>query len=322
MDTTVHEKIAELTRRINELARQQTTISNQLLQLINELDALKSSLNTSAAAVPEQPVQPAAQTVVVNQVIESPHQTDTLQSPPVNRTPAAPPVQRTSATTFEEFIGKNVASKVGILVTIIGIFIGAKYAIEHDMVSPVLRVIAGYICGAALIGVAIRLKRKYEAYSSVLMGGGLAVLYFITYIAYSFYHLMPQLTAFLIMLVFTAATVYAALLYNRVIIAHLAQVGAYAIPFLLSDNSGRYAVFFSYIAIINAGILVVSLRKYWKSLFYAAFVLTWIIYLSWYFFSYQHPKHEYLAWTYLSIFFLLFYVTFLAYKIIKKERYE
>lgn len=322
MDTTVHEKIAELTRRITELAQQQTIISNQLLQLINELEALKSNVNASAAVVPEQPEQPALQPVTVNEVIEPP-KAHTLPSSAVHpATAARPSVQRKSATTFEEFIGKNVASKVGILVTIIGIFIGAKYAIEHDMVSPVVRVIAGYVCGAALIGVAIRLKSKYEAYSSVLMGGGLAVLYFITYIAYSFYALMPQLTAFVIMLVFTAATVYAALLYNRVIIAHLAQVGAYAIPFLLSDNSGRYAVFFSYIAIINAGILVVSLRKYWKSLFYAAFVLTWAIYLSWYFFSYRYPEHEYLAWTYLSIFFLLFYVTFLAYKIIKKERYE
>jgi uncharacterized membrane protein len=190
------------------------------------------------------------------------------------------------------------------------------------MVSPIVRVINGYIAGIALVAVAIRLKKKYEAYSSVLMGGGLAVLYFITYTAYSFYQLMPQPVAFALMLIFTAGTVYAALLYNRVIIAHLAQVGAYAIPFLLSDNSGRYAIFFGYIAIINTGILIVSLRKYWKSLFYSAFALTWFIYGFWYSASFDADKHRYIAWTYLSVFFLLFYATFLAYKIIKKEQYE
>jgi uncharacterized membrane protein len=125
------------------------------------------------------------------------------------------------------------------------------------------------------------------------------VLYFITYIAFSFYNLLPLEAAFGMMLVFTAGTVYAALLYDRVIIAHLALIGAYAIPFLLSDNSGRYAVFFGYIAVINTGILVVSLRKYWKSLFYSAFALTWLIYITWFFFSFQYSSHQYIAWTYL-----------------------
>ncbi len=323
MDKTIHEKIEALSRRIQQLSQQQTGISNQLVQLIDELQTLKREVNATGTVMPEQAEQiETIETIEVREVIEAPHRSAPLPpTPPPAQRKAAPVAASRSSTTFEEFIGKNVASKVGILVTIIGIFIGAKYAIDHDLVSPVVRVIAGYVCGAALVVVAMRLKNKYEAYSSVLMGGGLAVLYFMTYIAYSFYGLMPQMAAFALMLVFTAGTIYAALLYNRVIIAHLAQVGAYAIPFLLSDNSGRYAVFFGYIAIINTGILIVSLRKYWKSLFYSAFALTWFIYIFWYFFSYQAAVHSTIAWAYLSIFFLIFYTTFLAYKIIKKEQY-
>jgi uncharacterized membrane protein len=314
MDKTIHEKIEELTRRIHQLAQQQTTISNQLVQLIDELDALKQQVG-STARVTTQPVEKAIKTIDVNEVIEAP----VRQTAPPKV--AAPPSPARSSSSFEEFIGKNVASKVGILVTIVGIFIGAKYAIDHELVSPLVRVINGYVWGAALIGVAIWLKKKYEAYSSVLMGGGLAVLYFITFIAYSFYNMLPLQAAFGMMLVFTAGTVYAAFLYDRVIIAHLALIGAYAIPFLLSDNSGRYAVFFGYIAVINTGILVVSLRKYWKSLFYSSFVLTWVIYITWFLFSFRYGSHQYIAWTYLSIYFLIFYATFLGYKIIKKEQY-
>ncbi|MFL5746039.1 MAG: DUF2339 domain-containing protein [Niastella sp.] len=313
MDKNIHERIEALSRRIQELASRQSVISNQLVHLINELETLKGTVNANDTSLPD-PVTPLqVETIAVKEVIEAP----THHAPP----PPPPRVTTQSSSSFEEFIGKNVASKVGILVTIIGIFIGAKYAIEHNMVSPIVRVINGYIAGIALVTVAIRLKKKYEAYSSVLMGGGLAVLYFITYTAYSFYHLLPQPVAFALMLVFTAGTVYAALLYNRVIIAHLAQVGAYAIPFLLSDNSGRFAVFFGYVAIINTGILVVSLRKYWKSLFYSAFLLTWFIYGFWYFTSFHYQLHRYIAWTYLAIFFLIFYATFLTYKIIKKEQY-
>jgi uncharacterized membrane protein len=314
MDKTIHEKIEELTRRIQQLAQQQTNISNQLVQLINELNVLKQQVGNTTTVTP-QPVEKAVKTVEVNEVIEAPRR----QTSPLK--PALPSSPARSSSSFEEFIGKNVASKVGILVTIVGIFIGAKYAIDHELVSPLVRIINGYVWGAALIGVAIWLKKKYEAYSSVLMGGGLAVLYFITYIAFSFYNMLPLEAAFGMMLVFTAGTVYAALLYDRVIIAHLALIGAYAIPFLLSDNSGRYAVFFGYIAVINTGILVVSLRKYWKSLFYSAFALTWVIYIIWFFFSFRYSTHQYIAWSYLCIFFLIFYATFLAYKIIKKEQY-
>jgi hypothetical protein len=315
MDKTIHEKIEELTRRIQQLAQQQTTISNQLVQLISELDVLKQQVVGSAATVTQQPLEKAVKTIEVNEVIESPRR---QTAPPKVHLPAS---TARSSSSFEEFIGKNVASKVGILVTIIGIFIGAKYAIDHELVSPLVRVINGYVSGAALIAVAIWLKKKYEAYSSVLMGGGFAVLYFITFIAYSFYNMLPLQAAFGMMMVFTAGTVYAAFLYDRVIIAHLALIGAYAIPFLLSDNSGRYAVFFGYIAVINTGILIVSLRKNWKSLFYSSFVLTWIIYISWFFFSFRSGSHQYIAWTYLSIYFLIFYATFLGYKIIKKEQY-
>lgn len=321
MDASIHEKIEELTRRIQQLASQQMAISGQLARLIDELNALKRSVNSTATDVQEESAQITVETVELREVIEAPHRSMPRTPPPPPQRAATPAARPRSNTTLEEFIGKNVASKVGILVTIVGIFIGAKYAIDHNLVSPVVRVINGYVCGAALIAVALRLKKKYEAYSSVLMGGGLAVLYFITYIAYSFYQLIPQLPAFGLMLAFTAGTVYAAFLYNRVIIAHLAQVGAYAIPFLLSDNSGRYAVFFTYIAVINTGILVVSLRKYWKTLFYSAFVLTWVIYLSWYFFSYQYWLHQTIAWTFLVVFFLIFYATFLGYKIINREQY-
>ena len=53
MDKTIHEKIEALSRRIQELAQQQTTISNQLLRLINELDALKLEVNKNAPTATE-----------------------------------------------------------------------------------------------------------------------------------------------------------------------------------------------------------------------------------------------------------------------------
>jgi uncharacterized membrane protein len=316
---SLREKIEELTRRINELAQQQTNVSRQLIQLVNELELIKQQAATSSSVAPE-PLNVPEKVIEFKKPIEAPVQAHKVLTH-IQQRPVARPVKAKSNTTFEEFIGKNVASKVGILVTIVGIFIGAKYAIEHNLVSPVVRILSGYLCGVALVAIAFRLKKKYEAYSAVLMGGGIAVVYFITFIAYSAYNLIPQLPAFGLMLLFTVGTVYVALLFNRVIIAHLGQVGAYAIPFLLSNDSGRYEILFTYIAIINSGILVLSFRKYWKSLFYSAFIVTWLIFSLWFAFTYQQATHFNLAIIFLCIFFGMFYATFLAYKLVKKEQY-
>lgn len=318
---TLQEKIDELTRHISELAAQQTHLGKQLLALMNELDALKKQAGESGLTNAKGPV--AEKVIEYTETITAPSSRPVTPKPgqpgkaPV---PVASSGHQKSKVSFEEFIGKSLASKVGILVTIVGIFIGARYAIEHDLVSPVVRILSGYVCGLVLTGIGLKLKKKYETYSSVLLGGGLCVLYFITYIAWSFYNMLPHVAAFGLMLLFTAAIVYAAILYNRVIIAHLAQVGAYAIPFLLSNNSGRYEILFSYIVIINAGVLILSFYKYWKSLFYVAYIVTWLIYAVWFVFEYGQ-QHFTLALTFLCIFYFLFYATFLAYKLIRKEQY-
>jgi uncharacterized membrane protein len=318
---TLQEKIDEITRHISELAAQQNHLGKQLLALMNELDELKAQVKASVTT--SHPQQTVAEKVIeYKEVITAPSSRPAKAvSEQRTKEPLRPAPSR-KVFSFEEFIGKNLASKVGILVTLVGIFIGARYAIEHDLVSPPVRILSGYACGLALMAIAFRLKKKYDNYSAVLMGGGLSVLYFITYIAWSFYALLPQVAAFAIMLVITSAIVYMAVWYNQVIIAHLAQVGAYAIPFLLSNNTGQYEVLFTYMLIINAGILVLSFYKYWKSLFYIAYIASWLIYGVWYVTEYNGDRHFTMAFVFLCAFFLMFYATFLAYKLIRKELYN
>ena len=223
---------------------------------------------------------------------------------------------------FEKFIGENLVSKLGVLITIIGVVIGAKYSIDNDLISPLTRIILGYLMGIGLMGFGIKLKEKYENYSAVLVSGAIAIMYFITFAAYSFYDIFPQLVAFLLMLMFTIFTVIAAISYNKQVIAHIGLVGAYAVPFFLSSGSGDMLTFFSYITIINIGILAIAYKKYWKKLYYAAFAQTWFIYLFWLFIKARMSEHFGLAFAFATIFFILFYVTFLAYKIAKKEKFD
>ena len=223
---------------------------------------------------------------------------------------------------LEKFIGENLINKIGIIITVIGVAIGAKYSIEHQLISPLMRIILGYLMGLGLLGVGIRLKKNYENYSAVLVSGAMAILFFMTYAAYSFYALFPQGVAFLLMLAFTASTVVTAIQYNKQVIAHIGLVGAYAVPFLLSDGSGKVAILFSYMAIINIGILIIAIKKYWKPLYYSSFLLTWIIFISWQQSDYQMNLHFELALSFLAVFFLTFYAIFMVYKLLQKEKFE
>ncbi len=223
---------------------------------------------------------------------------------------------------WEKFIGENLINKIGIAILIIGVGIGAKYSIENDLISPLTRVVLGYLVGLGLLGVGMKLKAKYESFSAVLVSGAMAILYFMTYVAYSLYDLFPQIVTFLLMVVFTVFIIIAALNYNKQIIAHIGLVGAYAVPFLLGDDSGKIAVLFGYMAIINSGILVLAFKKYWKGLYFSSFALTWLIFASWYASAYQTEEHFGLALCFLSLFFSIFYAAFLGFKLLQKEKFE
>lgn len=222
---------------------------------------------------------------------------------------------------LERFIGENLINKIGIIVTVIGVAIGAKYAIDYDLINPLTRIIIGYMVGAGLLYFALKLRNKFENFSAVLLSGSMAIMYLITYIAYSFYSLFPQLAAFSLMVIFTVFTVTAALKYDREIISIIGLVGAYAVPFLLSDNSENAAILFVYTSIINIGILIIAIKKYWKPLYISAFILSWMIYFTWFLGSYKDDKNIALASIFLFLFFVIFYITFLSYKLIKKERF-
>lgn len=252
--------------------------------------------------------------------------------PPKNTPYPAPKIQSNNFTAqfkrsnitksdFEKFIGENLISKIGILILVIGVFIGTKFAIDKGLVSPLTRIILGYAFSLGLTGLAIKLKPKYLNFSAVLLSGAITMMYFITYAAYDFYALIPQFLAFSLMVIFTIFTVIAATKYNQQVIAHIGLVGAYAIPFLLSNGSGNFQILFTYIAIINMGILVLAFKKYWKPLFYVSFAITWIIFLAW-----RIPLNDGLSYLkvtllFTSIYFFTFYITNLAYKVILKEMF-
>lgn len=323
------EKLNELNRRLENLVKYQEYFYREIHLLHQEIESLKTNAQSRKVETEqtfnESPptreyVSPRQYSNPESQSETSPHQAEQQNARSASysdyKTEYSPSQEQSN---IEKFIGQNLISIVGIVVTIIGVAIGAKYAIDNNLISPLVRIILGYAFSIGLFALAIRLKPKYHDFSAVLMSGAMAIMYFITYFAYGFYGLIPQPIAFLLMLFFTVFAVGAAINYNRQVIAHIGLVGAYAVPFLIGGNSSNAAILFGYVAVINLGILGVSLKTYWKSLFYSSFVFTWLIYAAWHLTKYNAASDFALAFTFLTIFFLIFYATFIGYKLIAKE---
>ncbi len=298
-------EIQELLRRIEQLSQQQKIFQDQIQKLHQDAYRLKNpDRPASTERNPETiiPVQPPVRPTAGYEPVKTPIRASQKQK-----------------SAWEEFIGENLLNKVGIAVLVVGIGFGAKYSIDHELIDPLTRIILGYMSGIILLGIALPLKERHQAFSAVLLSGGMATLYFITYAAYTFYGLLPQTATFIMMVLFTAFTVFASMQYNLQVIAVIGLAGAYAVPLLLSDGSGRVVILFSYISIINCGILFLSFKRYWKALYYTAFVLTWITFASWYAFAFDRHLHASTSMLFSTLFFLIFYTAFLSYKLIRKE---
>lgn len=325
--TEDNHQIVELLAKLDSLLKRQDEFSKEIALLQVAIHELKNKDQKPVISYQNiEPNQPLVTAVSDSQDKQIEPKSETFQHAtkqvlakqtalPVNKKPK-------EKSDIEKFIGENLINKIGIAITVFGVAIGAKYSIENELISPLTRIIIGYLFALGLLGFGIKLKNKYTKYSAVLVSGAMTILYFITYAAYGLYGLMPQIMAFSLMLIFTVFTVVAAISFDLQVIAHIALVGAYAIPFLLSENAGNVSVLFSYMVIINIGILVISFKKYWKLLFYIAFALTWLILLTWYFTDYQTNIHFGLAFLFSVIFYAIFYGVFLAYKLLKHEKFE
>jgi len=320
--------LAPLNEKLESLKKRHETLSVEIRDLSEEMEQLKNFYkeqwikeeNASVSDIPDN----LSDVVVENRNEAS---VSSISEPKTTAGPAeyfttGPAGGAKIKSDLEKFIGENLINKIGIAITVIGVAIGTKYSIDHNLISPLARIILGYLMGLGLLGIGIKLKKNYENYSAVLVSGAIAILYFMTYFAYSLYGLIPQFAAFALMVVFTAFTVAVAINYNNQIISHIGMVGAYAVPFLLGDSTGNVSILFGYMAIINIGILLTAFKKYWKPLYYASFVISWLIYFSWFSEKFRTSEYFELGLIFLTVFFIIFYAVFLAYKLVKKEKFD
>ncbi|MEI9921268.1 MAG: DUF2339 domain-containing protein [Bacteroidota bacterium] len=261
-----------------------------VIVVLVQLSSIKSSLRDIKKKLNEDALK--SKSVVISEPLPLPQPKLPTPAPlppppPVPQPVPQPPPQPKKPSFFErnpdleKFIGENLANKIGIGILVIGIGFFVKYAIDQEWINEIGRVFIGVLCGGILLGVAHYLRKKFTAFSSVLVGGGIAVLYLTIYIAYHSYGMFSPPIAFLLMVVITGFAVAFSLAYNKVELAVVALLGGFASPLMVATGEGNYVALFIYITILDVGMMVLSFYKKWPIINIISYVFTVILFGGW-----------------------------------------
>ena len=185
-------------------------------------------------------------------------------SPPPARTAEAPAAPSGPPINWEKFLGVQLFAWLGGFALFLGAAFFVKYSIDHNLVSPLMRVIIAALVGAGAIGGGFLLRPKgYAVTVQTLCAAGISVLYADVFAARTIYAFLSPEAAFFMMALITAASFSLAVGLDSRYVAVLGLIGGFLTPPLLSTGVDRPIALFSYIALLDAGVFAVVLRKRW-----------------------------------------------------------
>lgn len=267
-----------------------------LLQQVRELTArvhrLEQSLRLPALPSPPATSKPPTE---AGPAIAPPPPISVAQPP---TPPIAPPDTPESFTSsrgehpdLESRIGSHWLNRIGITAVLIGVSYFLKYAFDSGWIGPSGRVAIGLIAGISVVLWSERFRsRGYKAFSYSLKAVGIGALYLSLWAAFQVYHLAPSGVVFVCMLAVTAATCTLALTQDAEILAVFAITGGFSTPVLLSTGVNREIALFSYVLLLDVGMLALVWFKPWRRLLWLGFAGTLFLYTAWYIEFYRRTE--------------------------------
>ncbi|WP_449398728.1 DUF2339 domain-containing protein [Chryseobacterium wanjuense] len=201
-----------------------------------------------------------------------------------------------------DFLKQNALTIIGIFTLVLGIGYFVKYAIDRNWIGETARVGIGLLVGGAIMLTGHFLRKNYTVFSSIITGGGIAVLYFTTTIAFREYHLFSQNTAFVITCLITLLSIVLSYYYKSEILIIFSLFGGFLAPLMISTGQSNYPFLFTYLTVLNIGMLIIVFLKNWKSVGWVSFIFTNI-----YLFYWTAEKTEILSIYFHIITYIIFY---------------
>ena len=268
-------KIRELRASIDRLTQRITTLELQA----QERGAAARAAEAPPAAVPQPtPVAPALHVppVTTPAAVSSPVPPATparAVPPPLppeatagSRPAAAPQAPRAPAgpaIDWERFLGVKLIAWLGGFVFFLGVVFLIKYSFQNNLITPAARVLIGVAIGLALVVAGwLTAQRNYRVPGQSLCATGVLVLYASVFGAHGFYGLISLTVAFGLMSLITLVAFLLAVRLDAQVIVVLGLAGGFLTPLLLTNGEDALRLF-GYVALLNAGIAAVAIRKRW-----------------------------------------------------------
>ena len=269
-------RIQELTRRLDDLS--------------SEVSRLRKGTDSGRAAepAPARQVESAPTIAAVRAALRPPPPPSEVVVPPPVLPPAlpvakvapeaatppprpapAPLRESVPAINWEQFLGVKMFAWVGGLALFLGVAFFVKYSFDNNLVPPELRVAIGFLTGLGLlVGGVVMSRRELSPLSQTLCATGVVILYAVTFACRAIYHFefFGPLPTFLLMVLITTTAFFVAVRLNALVVAILGMLGGFLTPILLSTGVDNPLGLFGYIAILDAGLIVVALHRRWHFL--------------------------------------------------------
>jgi|GEM_PF-3600546 len=203
------------------------------------------------------------------------------RAPVIERKPSEP--SWTTQIDWEEFVGKKLLQKFGIVIVLIGMIVFLKYSFDNRWINELGRIALSAVGAGILLACGEIFHQKYAKWSQAFTGGGLALLYLTVWVAHIFYAaalqqkygiVIPPVFALALYGMITLVGAIAAVRYKSQLIAWFTVLGGYLTPFLIDSPNSSQLMLVAYLAILASGLLVLAWHEKWKYINAAAFALT------------------------------------------------
>jgi uncharacterized membrane protein len=207
---------------------------------------------------------------------------------------------------LETVIGQKWVGWVAVVLIFFAVGFFLKYAFENRWIGELGRVALGVAVGLVLVWNGLQRHRKGWRYlSQVFTGGGITILYLSVYGAFGYYHLVGARAAFLCLAILVVEAHLLALVYNARSIAVMALAGGFLTPVLLSTGRDQYPILFTYIAVLDLGMLLAVMRRRWRWIGSLAYAATQLLFWAWYG-QHYHPEKRTAVLLFQAAIFVLF----------------
>ncbi len=296
--------LEELTQRVERLERaRQPAIQPPSVRSESSKERV-----TAEPPIPPPPVVPPLSEEIAARVIPA----EEPETPPPPPPPAMTVVREkpTEQEPWEQVVGGRLALWVGLVATFLALGFFLAYAWRY--LSDAGRLAIGFAGGAILLAVGEYSRTRVARwFSEGISGAGIAVLYLSIWAGAQRYGIFSFEIAFVLMALTVILGVVLALRYDAISLSVLATIGGFLTPALLGTSGARTASpypFLTYVTVLNAGILVVSLYRNWQALVWLAFTATVLLLFGWAVDSYE-TTYRWQVFAFVTVNFALYLAT-------------